>query len=387
MRRFAPLIPIGVATAALGWGLEKAGLPSSYLFAALLLGLAVALARPGRVDVPPVVFVAAQAVTGVALGAYVRSSSLAALGHAWLPVTLVSAGTLGLSIAVGAALGHFTSIDAPTGALGMVAGGASGIVAMADELGADDRFVAFMQYLRVLIVVLLTPLFITVAFPGHHEGGGSAAVGPTLGDGKGWLLGLGIAVAGALLARLARVTAGSLLGPMILSAAVTLAVPHGEFTVPPLLQQSAFALIGLQVGLRFTSDTVRELGRLVLPVVVCIAALLVGSFGLAILLELTTSVTLLDAYLATTPGGLYAVLAVAFGAGANTTFILAVQGLRLLVMVLLAPVVVRSLTRRSRPGVARAGSGSSGTCRSSGATPSSTDRSARTRRSASRSPG
>jgi uncharacterized protein len=43
---------------------------------------------------------------------------------------------------------------------------------------------------------------------------------------------------------------------------------------------------------------------------------------------------------------------VAFGAGANTTFILAVQGLRLLVMVLLAPLVVRRLTGRRRTAVA-----------------------------------
>jgi uncharacterized membrane protein AbrB (regulator of aidB expression) len=64
---------------------------------------------------------------------------------------------------------------------------------------------------------------------------------------------------------------------------------------------------------------------------------------LAIILAATTSVSLLDAYLATTPGGLYAVLAVAVGAGANTTFIVAVQGLRLVVMVLLAPVAVRHL--------------------------------------------
>jgi uncharacterized membrane protein AbrB (regulator of aidB expression) len=41
------------------------------------------------------------------------------------------------------------------------------------------------------------------------------------------------------------------------------------------------------------------------------------------------------------------VLAVAFGAGANTAFIVAVQGLRVLVMVLLAPVMVRWLIPRA----------------------------------------
>jgi membrane AbrB-like protein len=347
-KKIAALIPLGAASAALGWGLGQAGLPSSYLFAALLVGVTVALTRPGSAVLPAGTFAVAQAVTGVALGAYVRSSALTVLAHSWLPVALVSAATLGLTIAAGVLLSRITAMDAPTAALGMVAGGASGIVAMADELGADDRLVAFMQYLRVLLIVLLTPLLIAVAFPGHKTGSAATMGGPTLGGLKGWLMTIGLAAAGGFVATRIRMTAGIMLGPMLLAAAVVLAIPGGEFTVPPLLAQSAFALIGLQVGLRFTADTVRLLGSLLLPVLACILGLVVASFGLAVVLHLTTSVTLLDAYLATTPGGLYAVLAVAFGAGANTTFILAVQSLRLLIMVLLAPIVVRWLTSGSR---------------------------------------
>ena len=89
----------------------------------------------------------------------------------------------------------------------------------------------------------------------------------------------------------------------------------------------------------------RLLGRLTLPVLASIAFLLAASFGLAALLAATTSATLLDAYLATTPGGLYAVLALAFGAGANTTFVVAVQTLRVIAMVLLAPLAVRFMLR------------------------------------------
>ena len=125
---------------------------------------------------------------------------------------------------------------------------------------------------------------------------------------------------------------------MIVAGAITLSGLVDSPATPPLLRETAFAVIGLQVGLRFTVETVRQVGRLLVPVLLCILFLLVACFGLAIVLAATTSVTLQDAYLATTPGGLYAVLAVAFGAGANTTFIVAVQGLRVLVMVLLAPV-------------------------------------------------
>ena len=98
---------------------------------------------------------------------------------------------------------------------------------------------------------------------------------------------------------------------------------------------------------------VRLVGRLLVPVTLSILGLLVACFGLAVALELTTPASLLDAYLATTPGGLYAVLAVAFGAGANTTFIIAVQGLRVLVMVLAAPAVVRLLLRGQPPATSR----------------------------------
>lgn len=117
-------------------------------------------------------------------------------------------------------------------------------------------------------------------------------------------------------------------------------------TVPPLLRETAFALIGLQVGLRFTLEMVRRLGRLLVPVLLSVVALGGACFGLALALAATTNASLLDAYLATTPGGLYAVLVAAVGTGADTTFVVAVQTLRLLVMIVLAPFAVRLLLRR-----------------------------------------
>jgi membrane AbrB-like protein len=341
LRRAAPWAGAFVAIFVAGRLFGVAGVPSSYLFGALLVGLVVALARPGRLEVPPAGFRAAQAFTGVALGAYLQSDALAAAADAWVAVTLVSLATLALSLLCGVALTRFTSLDAPTAALGMVAGGASGIVGMAAELRADDRLVAFMQYLRVLLVVAATPLLMALVFPGHHAGLPDSGVG-TFGDARGWILAVVLAPAGLLAARWTRLPAGSLLGPMLLAGTVSLLLPDG-FVVPPVLREAAFAGIGLQVGLRFTISTVREVGTLLVPVLLCIVGLIVACFGLAVVLDLTTSASLLDAYLATTPGGLYAVLAAAFGSGADTTFVLAVQTLRVLVMVLLAPALVRVL--------------------------------------------
>ena len=342
MRRLLLWAGIAAGVVAGGLLLDVAGLPSSYLFAALLVGLAIALVRPGELDVDPLAFRSAQAVAGVSLGAYLETDALSALADSWLAVALVSLATLGLSLVCGAILARTTPLDPPTAALGMIAGGASGIVGMSGELGADDRLVAFMQYLRVLVVVLLTPVGIALFFGGQHDGGAADLPSAgTFGEPLAWLETAALAGAGAVAGVRARITAGVLLVPMLLTGAFVLSGVLDDFAVPTLLSETAFVLIGLRVGFSFTLDTVRLLGRLTLPVLAMIAFLLVSCFGLAVVLAATTPATLLDAYLATTPGGLYAVLAVAFGADANTTFVVAVQTLRVIAMVLLAPLAVR----------------------------------------------
>jgi uncharacterized protein len=205
-----------------------------------------------------------------------------------------------------------------------------------------------MQYLRVLIVTLLTPLLVPLAF-GVHSHASVTGGGPLLGNLGGWALTIGAGVAGAVLGPKLKLPAPALIGPLLLSAALTLSGLTGDVEVPPLAREVGFSLIGLQIGLGFERDTVRQIARLALPVAISIGALLLACFGLAWLLELTADVKLLDAYLATTPGGLYAVLPIAYGSGADTTFVLAVQGLRLFAMVLAAPVVVRWLIRSERP--------------------------------------
>jgi uncharacterized protein len=354
VRRAIDWAALGAAVLVGGLAGDRVGVPSAYLFAAILAGLVVALRFPGRLLLPPIAFRGSQAVTGVTLGAYVQSSTFTELGARWAPVAVVSFATLVVSVSVGLAVARVSDIDRTTGALGMVAGGASGIVAMTRDLGGDDRLVAFMQYLRVLLIVLATPLLVAVFVPGGGSAEDPLGDGPLLGGAVDWALTAVVAVAGAVAGQRLRLPAGVLLGPLLLAAVLAVTDLPQPFAVPPLGREVAFALIGLQVGLRFEPDTLRRIRRLALPVVGAIVVLVVVSFGLALLLSEWTGVPLLDSYLATTPGGLYAVLAIAFGSGADTTFVLAVQVLRLFVMVLVAPAVVRLLVATSRPPRARA---------------------------------
>jgi membrane AbrB-like protein len=286
----------------------------------------------------------AQAVVGVALGTSVDADTLSAVGADWLPVLLVTLGTLLISLGAGLVLARVTALDRPTASLGLIAGGASGIVAMADELGADGRLVAFMQYLRVLVVVLTAPVLAHLLL--HPAAGGGVSGPGGAGIGLDLLFTAGCAVAGLALARAVRLTAGSLLAPLVVAAALSISGLAGDAEVPDLLQQIAFALIGLQVGLRFTMATLRQMGRLLPATLLSIVAMIVACAGLAGLLVPLAGVSYGDAYLATTPGGLYAVLAATADIGGNVTFVVAVQALRVFVMVLAAPPLVRLLAGR-----------------------------------------
>ncbi len=350
---------MAVATVAASLAAGAAGLPSPALFGSLAVGIAYALTLAARAPLtaPAWVLLASQALIGVALGAGFETSTLTTIAGDWAPIALVTVATVAISLLAGLVFAAATGVDRSTSLLGLVAGGASGIVAMSDELGADARLVAFMQYLRVLVVVVTAPLLaelVAVAAAVDDApapaGGATAGLAGVAGAGLPADLAFtaGCALVGVLVARRLKITAGTLLVPLTLAAGLAITQLNGGARVPPLMQDMAFAGIGLQVGLRFTAATIREAGRLLPAVLLAIAGLIVTCAGLAALLLALTDVSAPDAYLATTPGGLYAVVAVAAAAGGNATFVVAVQALRLFAMVLAAPPLVRLLHRRRR---------------------------------------
>jgi uncharacterized protein len=335
-----------VVVAAIAAGLLFAliGLPSPALFGGLLAGLVRALAVPTRIAVRAPATTAAQVAIGVAMGALIDLETLRAVAADWLPVLLVTVGTLTLSLAAGQALRLQRGISPVTGAFAMIAGGASGIIVMARELGADERMVAVLQYLRVLLIVVLMPVVATTLY-GASPGSGADAGGAGSDGWTGLLLTIGCGVVGFGLGKLARLPVPALLGPLLVAAALELSGLTDGLGVPPLLQSAAFLVIGLQVGISFTRASLRTIGRALPLALAVIVVLIVASAGLGAVLSAATGASALDGYLATTPGGLYAVLATATGSGADATFVLAVQVLRLFVMLLTAPLVARVLRR------------------------------------------
>ena len=288
----------------------------------------------------------AQAVIGVSVGTLVELSTLRTIGADWLPVLLVTLGTLLLSLGAGLLLRSQPGISPATGAFSMIAGGASGITAIARDLGADARMVAVLQYIRVLLIVVLMPVVATSLYGATDRSAGpAAAAGP--GPAAGLLLTVVCVGAGLLLARLAHVPVGSLLCPLAIAAAAVLTgVAHGVVDPRPGRGRRLPRRRPAGRARASPGTGLRRVGRALPVALAIIVGNIVACAGLGAALAWATGAGALDGYLATTPGGLYVVLATATHGGADTTFVLAVQVLRLLVMLLSAPLLARLLRAR-----------------------------------------
>lgn len=349
MRLILRWVLLLAATAAVTVPLTLVGVPSAALFAALVVGIVLALMAKGPGRVPRKLGLAAQGVLGVYIGTMVQQDAVAALGGDWPIVIGIAVATLLLSVIAGVLLGLRRDVTPLTGSLALTAGGASGLVAIARELGGDDRVVAVVQYLRVALVTASMPVVVTLIYHADKSRP-DAATAPT--DQAPWYLSVGIvivlALVGATAGRLIRLPGAALLGPLALTVVLELSGLSFGMSVPMVLVQAGYMLIGWQAGLAFNREALRTVGRLLPAAVGLIVALTVATAGLGVLLAHVTGLTPLEGYLATSPGGVYAVLATAVETGSNVTFIIAAQVVRILLMLFTAPLLARGVVWASR---------------------------------------
>ncbi len=336
-------------SAALSAVLDFAGLPAALLLGPMIGGMVFGL-RGATMRVPRVAFIGAQSIIGCLVARSLTASILTTMVHDWpamLAAVLSSVAAGGL---VGWGLMKAGTLPGTTAAWGSSPGAAAAMVAMAQEAGADARLVAFMQYLRVIVVVMGAALVSRLVLGGQpiplsaHASVHWWDLPPLL----PFIGTLAVAGIGAVAGRKLKVPAGAMVVPMI-----TGAVLHGggwlDITLPPWLLAVAYSGLGWYIGLTFDRAVVLHAIRAV-PVLLLSTLSLIGLCGLsAWLLTLALHTDPLTAYLATSPGGLDSVAIIAVGSGADISLVLAVQTIRLFVVILACPWIARLLSRMGRP--------------------------------------
>lgn len=327
-------------TAVLGWAALPGALLLGPMVAAIAFGVGGSELRSPRWSL-----VGAQAIIGCLIARTLTPAILVSIAHDWATMLLVVASTVIAGGIVGWLMVKSGTLPGTTAAWGCSPGAASAMIAMAEEFGADVRLVAFMQYLRVAIVVFSASI-VSRLLLGNAP---TTAAMPTLAAlfavaPLPFAATLAIAVLGAVAGRRLRIPGGAILLPMIIGTVLQVSGAV-DITLPPWLLGVAYAALGWYVGLGFTRAVFLHAFRAI-PQLVLSTLLLIGLCGVsAWLLTRLLHTDPLTAYLATTPGGLDAVAIIAITSHADVSFVMAIQTMRLFVVMLTGPQIARLICR------------------------------------------
>jgi membrane AbrB-like protein len=338
--------PLLLALAALlALGFRAVGMPASGLLGPMAASILFSLAG-GTVRLPRLLYVAAQSMVGCMIATVVTPGILHTFVEDWPLILVAVLSTLGASSLTGWLMSRMGVLPGTTAIWGTAPGGASAMVVMAEEFGADARIVALMQYLRVVCVAgaaALVAHFMTAALPPPAPVPWFPPIQPLA-----FATALVLAGGGAWLARRFRVPAGPVLVPMVIGATLHSAGLI-EIQLPPWLLALVYGAIGCSIGLGFTRQVLARaaaaLPVILLSIVVLIALCGLMSLGLVALL----GVDPLTAYLAMSPGGIDSVAVIGAAGQADMSFVMALQTMRLLAVILLGPPLARALSRGIRP--------------------------------------
>jgi uncharacterized protein len=337
----AVLVLYGIVTVVL----SAVGAPSPFLFAGVVAGAIGALRLPNPRPFPDRVHTIGIAAIGVGAGAKIDREVLDTVLASPVAIMGGVVATLAISMTAGQVLRFSPHVNGTTAIFASIAGGASGVTAVAREMDADEAIVLSIQYLRVLFVLATIPV-IAIWFGATGE-----LTGPVGELGANWpsvaftatamIVGLGLAL-------VFRFSASRLVMPLLVATGFSVLEVFPGSTVPALVLNFGYATTGLMVGSSFTPSVLRQLRQL-MPLALLQVLLSVSGCALVGLAfsELTGS-TRLDGYLATTPGGLPAVTAVAIGSGAGVGLIVTMQLTRIFLALVLAPVIAAVLRHRRR---------------------------------------
>ncbi len=325
---------IGAAGAAVFYFLD---LPLPLLIGPMLACLVAALAGVPLQGIG-VVSVGMRTVVGVAVGASITPAVVGRLDEFVISAVLVPAFVVVIALAGYPYFRRVWGFDRTTAFYAAMPGGLQEMIAFGQDAGANPRALSLVHATRILVIAASMPFIITGIFDVSLDNppGPPALDVPALElvvmvacALVGWLGGQRIGLFGA-----------AILGPLALTAVASLTgLIHNRPPAEAIYVAQFF--IGISVGVHYVRITAAELRRVVLAALGYCAILAVISSVFAGLLVMTGVVPQLEAMLAFAPGGQAELTVLAIAAGADLAYVVSVHLLRVVIVILLAPIAAR----------------------------------------------
>jgi membrane AbrB-like protein len=299
---------------------------------ASMLGFEVHIPAAARTVMIPVI--------GVMLGAAFTPAAVARMVEWWITVGGLLVWTAVGTLAAYTYFRSFTDYDRVTAFFSAIPGGLNEMMMFGRHYGADDRTISLTHAFRLITVVFVIPFW-------YRFGGllppTSRPPGVALADLA--LVDVGVlgacAVVGALIGLRLRLPAGQLVGPLVLSAGAHFAGLTA--TVPPaILVGAAQVVIGVTIGCRFAGVTFARAGRAMLHALIVALMMIALTVLTSQIMQRLTGLPLAALVLGYAPGGLAEMSLIAIALGVDAAFVSCHQIARVVLVIFVAPIVVRA---------------------------------------------
>ena len=251
-----------------------------------------------------------------------------------LPAMLLATTSIILfSLLVGTIISRRTGLNPATTVLGSIPGGLTQMVVLSEEIaGSDLTVVTFMQTIRLLATVFIVPFIVIHGLAGDTPQAGAASV-PVVPDSlihTPWntLIFIGIILVSIRVALRLNLPTPFLLGPLLGTAALVLTGIQAP-DPPSILVLISQLCIGAYLGLSIKPASLANWKKLLPYTLGGSIALVFFSLGAGYLVTRLHSMTLITAFLGTSPGGMGEMGLTAILVGADVSLVAAYQLFRL----------------------------------------------------------
>ena len=281
-------------------------------------------------------------ILGVAVGATLTPAVFVTLPAMWptlilMPVMVLIIGALGVPY-----FQRLCGYDTATAYYASMPGGLQDMLAFGEEAGGNIRSLALIHATRVLVIVVALPFLLIGIWEADLTQSPGAPI--LLADPAQLAVMAACAIVGWRLAKRIGLFGASILGPLILTAIVTLAGAI-ENRPPAEAIWAAQFFIGMSVGSSYSGITLREVRQDLAAGLGFCAILIVLTL---IFVEAIYTLNLApgqEALLAFSPGGQAELTVLALVVGADVAFVVAHHLVRLVTVILGAPLTARLFVR------------------------------------------
>ncbi|MEM6621102.1 MAG: AbrB family transcriptional regulator [Pseudomonadota bacterium] len=332
------LLALAAAGAALFWLID---MPLPILLGPMFACLVAALAGVPMKGTP-LISDAMRPVLGVAVGASLTPALIGRLDDMAVSVALIPPFVLLIGLVGYPYFRRVWGFDHATSYYAAMPGGLQDMLVFGEAAGADSRALSLIHTTRVLVIVSLMPFLMTWIWGLSLSGPlGEPATSVPFHElaimlvcaAVGWWAGEKVGLFGA-----------PILGPLIVAGAASLTdILHHR--PPAEAMQVAQFFLGLGIGVKYAGITVAEIKRILTASVGFCLVLAVLSVGFAEIVIQAELAPPLDAFIAFAPGGQAEMVLLAIIAGTDVAYVVTHHLIRVIIVILGAPVASRLLDR------------------------------------------